>query len=62
MIAYSRDLAYEYSKTILEFDLKNGQHTILHGADLRVWQKQGGEMEGSRMVYASLLRRLIECP
>ena len=43
VIAESGDLAYEYSKTILEFDLKNGQHTTLQGGALRVWQKQGGE-------------------
>jgi ketosteroid isomerase-like protein len=43
VIADSGDLAYEYSKFTLEFDLKSGQHYSTEGGVLRVWQNQGGE-------------------
>jgi hypothetical protein len=43
VIADSRDLAYEYSKGTLEYDMKNGQHRSLDHGILRVWQKQGGD-------------------
>ena len=43
VVADSRDLAYEYSKATLEFDLKSGKHMSVDTGILRVWQKQGGE-------------------
>lgn len=43
VIADSHDLAYEYSKSILEFDMKSGRHVNLNTGILRVWQKEGGE-------------------
>jgi len=44
VVADSRDLAYEYSKSTLEFDLKTGQHVNSFDAGvLRVWQKQGAD-------------------
>ena len=49
VIADSHDLAYEYSKTTLEFDMKNGQHRSFDTGSLRVWQKQGGEWEIAAM-------------
>ena len=43
VVADSRDLAYEYSKGTVEFDLKAGGHVRADTGVLRVWQKQGGE-------------------
>jgi ketosteroid isomerase-like protein len=43
VVADSHDLAYEYSKFTLEFDMKSGKHDRFEGGLLRVWQKQGGE-------------------
>jgi ketosteroid isomerase-like protein len=43
VIADSHDLAYEYSKRKLEYDLKSGEHVQGDTGVLRVWQKQGGE-------------------
>lgn len=43
VVADSHDLAYEYSKFTLEFDIKSGKHANFDGGLLRVWQKQGGE-------------------
>jgi hypothetical protein len=43
VVSDSRDMAYEYSKDILEYDLKNGKHMSFTLGLLRVWQKQGGE-------------------
>jgi ketosteroid isomerase-like protein len=42
VVADSGDLAYEYSKSTLEFDLKNGNHVKFDTGLLRVWQKQDG--------------------
>jgi ketosteroid isomerase-like protein len=42
IVADSRDLAYEYSKANLGFDLKSGQHIQFDTGVLRVWQKQDG--------------------
>ena len=43
VVAKSGDLAYEYSTTTLEFDLKSGEHVVHKGAQLRVWQKENGQ-------------------
>jgi ketosteroid isomerase-like protein len=43
VVAESRDLAYEYGKYNLQFDLKSGEHVGFDGGVLRVWQKQNGE-------------------
>lgn len=43
VIADNRDLAYEYSKSTLSFDLKSGEHRSFDTGLLRVWQKQGGD-------------------
>ena len=43
IVAESRDLAYEYSRQWLEFDMKSGAHITAENGVLRVWQKQGGE-------------------
>ncbi len=43
VVADSRDLAYEYSKGSLDFDVKSGQHFHTDTGILRVWQKQGGD-------------------
>lgn len=43
VISDSRDLAYEYSKSNLQFDMKSGQHINVETGQLRVWQKEGGE-------------------
>jgi hypothetical protein len=42
VVADSGDLAYEYSKSTLEFDLKSGEHHSSMTGLLRVWQKQDG--------------------
>jgi hypothetical protein len=42
-VADSHDLAYEYSKSNLQFDMKSGQHVTLETGILRVWQKEGGQ-------------------
>ncbi|HYA17917.1 MAG TPA: hypothetical protein VEF06_10645 [Bryobacteraceae bacterium] len=42
VVADSRDLAYEYSKSTLEYDLKAGGHFKADTGLLRVWQKQDG--------------------
>lgn len=42
IVADSKDLAYEYSKSTLEFDLKAGGHRKVETGILRVWQKQDG--------------------
>jgi len=43
VVADSRDLAYEYSKGNLEYDLKSGEHRSFMLGLLRVWQKQNGD-------------------
>jgi ketosteroid isomerase-like protein len=43
VVADSHDLAYEYSKSTLDFDLKSGKHVSFDTGLLRVWQKQAGE-------------------
>jgi ketosteroid isomerase-like protein len=44
VVSDSKDLAYEYSKSTLEFITKtSGKHEKLNIGLLRVWQKQGGE-------------------
>jgi hypothetical protein len=43
VVADSRDLAYEYSRSTLEYDLKGGEHRKVEVGVLRVWQKVGGE-------------------
>jgi ketosteroid isomerase-like protein len=43
VVSDSRDLAYEYSKSTLEFDLKSGSHVSMQTGLLRVWQKQNGD-------------------
>jgi hypothetical protein len=43
VVADSGDLAYEYSKSTLEFDLKSGEHQSAMTGLLRVWQKQNGD-------------------
>jgi hypothetical protein len=43
VVADSRDLAYEYSRTTIEYDLKTGEHRKIDTGVLRVWQKVGGE-------------------
>ena len=43
VIAESADLAYEHSKQVREYDLKNGTHVAKPSGVLRVWQKEGGE-------------------
>lgn len=47
VISESGDLAYEYSKVTLEFDLKSGEHTVLHSGLLRVWQKRDGQWKSA---------------
>ena len=42
IVADSADLAYEYSKSTLEFDRKSGEHVKFDTGLLRVWQKQDG--------------------
>jgi hypothetical protein len=42
VIADSRDLAYEYGRSTLDFDLNAGEHVRLETGILRVWQKNGG--------------------
>ncbi len=42
VVAGSRDLAYEYSKASVEYDLKSGKHVSFDTGLLRVWQKDGG--------------------
>jgi hypothetical protein len=42
VVADSRDLACEYSKSTLEFDLKSGEHRSSMTGLLRVWQRQNG--------------------
>jgi hypothetical protein len=48
-IADSHDLAYEYSKSNLQFDMKSGQHVTFETGILRVWQKEGGEWKIAAM-------------
>jgi hypothetical protein len=43
VVADSHDLAYEYSRSTLEYDLKTGEHRKVETGVLRVWQKVGGE-------------------
>jgi len=43
VVADSRDLAYEYSKGTVEYDLRSGEHIRFDRGILRVWQKQNGE-------------------
>jgi hypothetical protein len=43
VVADSGDLAYEYSKENLQFDVKAAEHVTLDTGILRVWQKDGGE-------------------
>ena len=43
VVADSRDVAWEYSRETLEYDLKSGQHVRIEDGVLRVWQKQNGE-------------------
>jgi ketosteroid isomerase-like protein len=43
LVSDSRDLAYEYSKNALDYDLKNGKHMSFTVGLLRVWQKEGRE-------------------
>jgi hypothetical protein len=47
VISDSGDLAYEYSKSTLEFDLKSGGHTVLETGTLRVWQKRDGQWKSA---------------
>jgi len=49
VVADSHDLAYEYSKSTIEFDLKSGEHTSFDSGVLRVWQKDGGEWKTAAM-------------
>jgi ketosteroid isomerase-like protein len=51
VIADSRDLAYEYSKGTVEFDLKSGEHVSFDRGLLRVWQKQGGDWKVAAAFY-----------
>jgi ketosteroid isomerase-like protein len=43
VVAYNRDLAYEYSKFTLEFTTEAGKHVKFDGGLLRVSQKESGE-------------------
>jgi hypothetical protein len=47
VISESGDLAYEYSKSTLEFDMKTGGHMVLETGTLRVWQKRDGEWKSA---------------
>jgi ketosteroid isomerase-like protein len=49
VISDSHDLAYEYSKSNLQFDMKSGQHIRLETGQLRIWQKEGGEWKIAAM-------------
>ena len=49
VVAESRDLAYEYSKGTLTYDLKTGEHRTGETGVLRVWQKQSGEWKVAAM-------------
>jgi hypothetical protein len=42
VVADSRDLAYEYGKGTVEYDLKGGKPVKFETGYLRVWQKQAG--------------------
>jgi hypothetical protein len=43
VVADSHDLAWEYNKHTVEFDLKTGGHMSFDVGQLRAWQKQAGE-------------------
>ncbi len=43
VISDSGDLAYEYSKGTLDFDIKSGEHFHADTGLLRVWQKEDGQ-------------------
>jgi hypothetical protein len=48
VVADSRDLAYEYSKSILEFDMKSGEHVSFDSPSLA---KGGRNLEGVAAVF-----------
>ena len=56
-IAASRDLAYEYSNSVLTFDLKSGTKQEVQTSVLRVWKKDGGQWK-----IAALFARPHEAP
>lgn len=44
VVSNSRDLAYEYSEEVEDFDLKSGEHVHSHQRGLlTVWQKENGQ-------------------
>jgi hypothetical protein len=50
VVSDSHDLAYEYSKSALEFTTKkSGKHINFDDGILRVWQKQGGVWKEAAM-------------
>ena len=49
VVSDSKDLAYEYSNFIMEFDTKAGKDIRFDGAGLRIWQKQGDEWKQAAM-------------
>jgi hypothetical protein len=51
VVSDSRDLAYEYSRQILEFDMKSGEHIKINNSVLRVWQKRGADWKEAAVFY-----------
>ncbi|HUB63298.1 MAG TPA: hypothetical protein VL996_02465 [Methylocella sp.] len=43
VVSDNADMAYEYSKAGLDFDLKSGGHVHIDAGRLRIWQKQDGQ-------------------
>ena len=48
-VAKSSDMAYEYSNSVLTFDLKSGRKEELQTSVLRVWKKDKGEWKAVAM-------------
>ena len=59
-IATSGDLAYEFSNSELDFDLKNGEREAATPASvLRVWKKDGGSGRSRRCSHVRITRRQL---